>query len=414
MVINSNGRFISAKAWRLFAPCALQEPGRFWLASQPGDAERPVPPGRTGIAVSPCAGSRRGDHTMSEPERGRVATPAILLVVGAAFLFYRLRIVLLPFVVSGLLAYICNPMLDWLASSTRLSRSLFAVAAFVTLVSAASLVGFLALPPLLHELKRALTDFQGILTGLVRAAVGDANVNVLGRSMNAPQLAQAVVSAVRDWIERPGKMLQLGDIAFSTLSGFLLNLVLLFYFLYSGPALMRRLLWLVPPVRRPFVADLWARLDPDLRRYFVGIVAVVTYAAAAAYVGLGLILHLPHAVLLALLTGFLEMIPIVGPGASAVIAGMVALHHATGIQAIAGYAVYATALRLSIDQLFGPLVLGAAAQLHPVTVLFCFIVGGVLFGIVGVILAVPVALVVRTSLSMLYGEPSAGNETASE
>jgi predicted PurR-regulated permease PerM len=73
---------------------------------------------------------------------------------------------------------------------------------------------------------------------------------------------------------------------------------------------------------------------------------------------------------------------------------------------IIAYALYATALRISIDQLFGPLALGTAAQLHPVLVIFCFLSGALLFGIVGVIMAVPVALVVKTILALLYDEPT--------
>ena len=130
------------------------------------------------------------------------------------------------------------------------------------------------------------------------------------------------------------------------------------------------------------------------------------------YVGLGLFLGIPHAFLLALLTGFLEMIPVIGPGASALIAGLVALHYATGIGPIIAYALYATALRISIDQLFGPLALGTAARLHPVLVIFCFLAGGVLFGMVGVIMAVPVALAVKVTLMLLYDEPvSVGSES---
>jgi predicted PurR-regulated permease PerM len=111
-------------------------------------------------------------------------------------------------------------------------------------------------------------------------------------------------------------------------------------------------------------------------------------------------------VLLALLTGILEMIPVIGPVAAAVIAGLVAVHSAAGIGAIIAYALYATALRISIDQLFGPLALGTAARVHPVLVIFCFLSGAVLFGMIGVIMAIPVALAVKTTLALLYDEPA--------
>jgi predicted PurR-regulated permease PerM len=72
---------------------------------------------------------------------------------------------------------------------------------------------------------------------------------------------------------------------------------------------------------------------------------------------------------------------------------------------LAGYAIFATALRLSIDQMVGPLVLGRAARIHPVVVIFCFLAGATLFGVSGVIMAVPTVLIVRGVLSMMYPEP---------
>ena len=107
---------------------------------------------------------------------------------------------------------------------------------------------------------------------------------------------------------------------------------------------------------------------------------------------------------LALLTGILETVPVIGPTAAAILAGLVSLRTATGIINIVEYALYATALRLSIDQIVGPIVLGRAAHVHPVLIIFCFLAGGVVLGIPGVILAVPVALVVKSTLATIYGD----------
>ncbi len=73
---------------------------------------------------------------------------------------------------------------------------------------------------------------------------------------------------------------------------------------------------------------------------------------------------------------------------------------------ILAYTLYAIALRLSIDQIVGPIVLGRAAHVHPVLIIFCFFTGGIVFGIPGVILAVPVALLIRSTLATLYGDDS--------
>jgi predicted PurR-regulated permease PerM len=346
---------------------------------------------------------------------GRISTLTIIFILTVVtFVLYELQIILLPFLLSGLVAYICTPLVTWLATRTGLSRAFFSIVTFVAIVSIVALVGLLGLSPLQRELARVVSDFQGIIANLAQSAIGDRSIDIFGKSMNATQLAQATVSAVSEWIDQPGRILLLGGVAFAAVWGFFLIPTLLFYFLYSGPRVLRGLLWLVPPEHRPFVLDIWSKLDPVLRRYFVGLLIVVAYAAIAAYVGLGVVLHIPHAVFLALLTGVLEMIPAFGPLAAAVIAGLVAVHYATGIAAIIAYAIYATVLRLSIDQLFGPLALGVAARLHPVVIIFCFIAGGMLFGIAGVIMAVPVALAIKICLAVLYDEPLGQNETKPE
>jgi predicted PurR-regulated permease PerM len=93
-----------------------------------------------------------------------------------------------------------------------------------------------------------------------------------------------------------------------------------------------------------------------------------------------------------------------GPAAGRRSTRRVALHQADSVASIVAYAIYATALRLSIDQLLGPVVLGHAARLHPTVIIFCFLAGGLLFGIPGVILAVPVALAIKVTLATISDE----------
>jgi predicted PurR-regulated permease PerM len=151
----------------------------------------------------------------------------------------------------------------------------------------------------------------------------------------------------------------------------------------------------------------WDELEPILRRYFVGVGAVVLFASLAAYIGLGL-LGIRHAPFLALATGVLEIVPLLGPAASAVLVGLFAIEQASSAWSIVAYALYATALRISIDQFFGPIVLGKAAYVRPVLVIFCFLAGGYLFGVIGVLLAVPAALALKVVLGQHYREGVSG------
>jgi predicted PurR-regulated permease PerM len=342
------------------------------------------------------------DHEHIEKMSARAA---MLLVAVAAVLLHLLQWILLPFVISGLVAYVCTPAIDWLTVRTTIRRAVVAVSVFVVLLLVTSLIGLLGVPSLVREVTRLATDFQGTVEALAHALIGSAKVNLLGEPMTAEQLAQAVAAGARAWVGEAGHIVFAGSAVFVTIFGAFLTLVLLFYFLLNGPAIARGLLRLAPPGQRP----------PNPTCLVPGRSGAQTLYTRCAWrhrlrdrrgvYGLGLILAIPHAAFLALLTGLLEMIPMIGPGAAAVVAGLVAVRYASGIGPIIGYAVYATALRLSIDQILGPLALGAAARVHPVMVIFCFLAGGALFGIPGLILAMPAALVIRTTLAILYDEP---------
>jgi predicted PurR-regulated permease PerM len=222
--------------------------------------------------------------------------------------------------------------------------------------------------------------------------------------VNAHDIAEGALNRLRDWAGQSDQLGLLTEYSLALVMGAFLTVVLLFYFLVSGRQVAHGIFWIVPPHRRPLVVRIWTRLDPVLLRYFIGVLAVVVYATIAAYVGLGVILGINHAVFLALLTGILEIVPVIGPTSAAILAGLVSLRTATGIINIFEYAAYATLLRLSIDQIVGPVVLGRAAHVHPVLIIFCFLAGGVVLGIPGVILAVPVALVVKSTLATVYGD----------
>ena len=351
----------------------------------------------------------RGTGADHEHVENISARTAMLLAAVAAVLLHLLQWILLPFVISALVAYVCTPAIDWSTARSGIPRALIAASVFVALLLVASFIGLLGISSLLRELARLVTDFEGTVDAPAHAVIESATVNLLGQPMTADRIAQATAAAAREWIGQSGHIVFAGNAAFATIFGAFLTLVLLFYFLLNGPGIARSLLRLAPPGERPLIRHIWSKVDPVLRRYILGVIIVIAYAAVAAYVGLGLILGIPHAVFLALLTGLLEMIPMVGPGLAALIAGVVAVRYANGIGPIIGYAVYAASLRLSIDQILGPIALGAATRVHPVLIIFCFLSGGALFGIAGLILAVPSAVFIRTSLEILYDEPPVGD-----
>lgn len=334
---------------------------------------------------------------------GRSVVIAFILL---AIFLYLIRIILLPFAVAGVVAYILSPLVNLLTVRTRLPRTAVAAALFLAVLGLAILLAVLIFPALVSEATRLTTDLKGSVTNTIKGALGGDSIQIFGMRLNAAELGAQAEATARDWLGQMKNIVYMATWSFSVAFGAFLTLVIFFYFMVNGPSIAEGLLDLAPPKQRPFVRLIWSRVDPVLKRYFIGVGIVVLYASCAAYIGLHFFLNLQHAVLLALLTGVLEIIPVVGPLLSAVIAGLIAIQSATSVWNIVEYIIYASALRLSIDQLFGPVVLGRAARIPAVLVIFCFLAGGILYGILGVVLAIPVALTIRIVLNVVYDEPN--------
>ena len=271
----------------------------------------------------------------SEPDREReetasaassAAVPAWTLTTLVGFLtfllfVYAIHRVLLPFIVAGVIAYVCTPLID--ALSRYGPRTLMAVAVFLALLAISAGLALLGLPALIAESSQVLGDFGGTITRLVQGVIGNRTVALFGEPMDASQITEVIVSSARNWVKQGGTLVDLASWSFGAFFGFILTVVLLLYFLIGGQSIGRGLLWLVPPAHRDFVDHIWRRVDPVLKRYFIGVFVIVLFTSIAAYLGLGVILGIHQAVFLALMTGILEVIPIVGPAAAITLAGLV-------------------------------------------------------------------------------------------
>jgi predicted PurR-regulated permease PerM len=335
------------------------------------------------------------------PSRTTAALTIGVIALISAFL-YLVRNALIPFVFAGIIAYVATPAIDWAAARTRWPRWIFALITLLLLLGFFVLIGWLGIPSLLQQFTGIGENLQGSVADIVAQFIGNGTINLFGKSANAQSIAQYIIEALSAFLG--AHVFTLMAYSFAGMFGIILSWVLLGYMLFGGREQGEALFWLVPPARRDLARRVWTKLSPILRRYFLGVLLVVIYASTAAYVGLGLILGIHHALFLALITGLLEVIPVIGPVASGTIAGLVAIQQAKSSWNIIEYIIYAIALRISIDEFFGPIVLGKAAYMRPVLVIFCFLAGGMLFGIVGVIMAVPVALTVKAVLGEVYQE----------
>ncbi|MBV8334183.1 MAG: AI-2E family transporter [Alphaproteobacteria bacterium] len=332
---------------------------------------------------------------------GGWAIAAVLAVI--AVLIYEVRIALLPFVFAVAVAFVTDPLIRSL--QLRLDTQRWPVAAVLYLIillilaGAGYWIGTTAFGDLMSVVARA----PDILHQFLSEAIGSHGITIFGQNYTPEKIVKALGGALQGMVGLD-VLTRVGALAVSVIFGTFLTLVLMPYFMISAPRLAAGTIWLLPPERRKPVEDLLPRIVPILRRYLIGLVLVVLYTASVGWIGFGPVFHLPHAVLLAITVGVLELIPVIGPFLSATMVGIIAVQQSGLLSAglVFGFAI---ALRLSIDNLVGPIVLGEAARIHPVVVIISFVCGAILFGVVGLLLAVPIAVCIKITLEQYYAEP---------
>lgn len=161
----------------------------------------------------------------------------------------------------------------------------------------------------------------------------------------------------------------------------------------SHRSILRPVLAIVPPGRRAAVRGIVHDLEPRLRWWLVGTLISMSIIGVASWIGYTII-GLPFAIPLALLAGLAETVPTVGPLTAFVIALLVAATQ--GTTEVIGVAVLYAVIQTLESYVILPLVMRRAVSLPPIVTLFTIVLWGTIFGLPGLLLAVPIDLTIWT------------------
>jgi predicted PurR-regulated permease PerM len=153
----------------------------------------------------------------------------------------------------------------------------------------------------------------------------------------------------------------------------------------------------VPRERRNEVRNVSFEIHQTLGRFLRRQLVLVALVAVATFLGLEFIFHLRYALPLAVATGLVEIIPFIGPVLAGSVAAIIAISQG-GTSLMLGVIVFYFVVRQIEDQIVAPVVLGRAVELHPLIVIFSVLAGGVLFGVLGTLAAVPFAASIKVIL----------------
>lgn len=285
--------------------------------------------------------------------------------------------VLVLMLLSAFIAVGLDPVVSWLVA--RGWRRALAVTV-VLLGAVAVLAGFVAtaVPAISTEYRHLSTQVPHLLHNLQRRhdAIGHAARNI--------HLTSTTVSRA---ISYRGAV-KAGELVLSAIVSTLTVVVLTAYFLANLPAIKRAAYRLAPRQRRARVGLLTDEILRLVGGYLLGNLITSGVAGAAMTVFL-LAIGVPDAFFLGLLVALFDLIPMIGAPVAGVVVALVALSKSlpTAIAVVAFTLIF----RVLEDYLLSPRVMRATVEIAPVLTVVGVLLGGALLGILGALLAVPVA-----------------------
>lgn len=366
----------------------------------------------------------------------------LLIIGGAVVLFSYLRPairfaldVISPFAVAVIVAYVFNPVVLFFQRRFGMGRLKGVVVTYaIILVLAASIVAIL-LPVLYIQLRAGITAAGQELPAIARSTVTyldkhfpseewtrvrdafkDNSVDWQVLTDKAGPVVQTMVRSTKDAAGYFTRFVG-STIAFSVgLIGFIAFVVIItFYFLLDYFKMGNIVRVLVPERKQARVFEVWRKVDHALGGFLRGQFIVCIIVGSLYSIGLMLIGMKPYAILIGFGAGFGNLIPYFGPiagGVPSILWVIFGDHYGTFYSKLIGIGLVML-LSLTIQTIDGfflqPRIVGKSAEIHPLLVILALIIGSQ-FGIGGLILAVPTAIVARVLLKTLWWDPLAARK----
>lgn len=372
----------------------------------PASGEAPpvsASPPKSPAPVAPAHAASRPDPAQAVPWSVRVAAEAgwrLLVLAGTVWVLMRIisavQLVVFAFVIALLITALLQPTVARLRNygvPRGLATSLTAISGFAVIGLMCWFVTWQVMENidiLSNQIQSGIDDLRN---WLLKSPfhVTDKQINQIAKNL------REAIGANTDQITSAG--LEGVQVVVEALTGILLVFFSTLFLLYDGKRIWQWSLKLVPAAARPGVAGAGPRAWRTLTAYVRGTVLVALIDAI--FIGLGIyFLNVPMAVPLAVFIFLFSFIPLVGAVASGALAVVVALV-TQGVFA----AVMTLAVVLAVQQIEGhvlqPFILGRAVRVHPLAVVLTVATGGMVAGIGGAVVAVPLVAVTNTVVGYL-------------
>ncbi|MBT5471525.1 MAG: AI-2E family transporter [Nitrospina sp.] len=339
-----------------------------------------------------------------ERNKNSLLISLVLIFLVCLFLYYSRRVIA-PFLIAFALAYLLDPLVDKMASkgASRTASVLFLMMGFFMLVVSAGIFLVPILSMQTENLVQNIPVYIGIFQDWMRPLIE------MVRGLDPVKVEEILNEGLSRFGELPMKAVQFsGKLLWGSISN-LFNIILMvanlviipvvmFYLLRDFDSIIERLLALVPPRFQEKTKEMVHEIDEVLSSFVRGQLMVVGLMGIMYAVGLFLC-DTPMSLSLGLMAGLVNLVPYLGLVLGFAPAAILTFMHTQDWLAVAGVAGVFAFVQAMEGMVITPRVVGENIGLHPVAVIFAVLLGGELFGLVGMILGVPSVAVLNVLFS---------------
>ncbi len=305
----------------------------------------------------------------------------IVILLGLVFL-YLIRDILLIVFVAVIIAAAINGPVSWLQRH-KVPRILGVIFIYLLLFLLLGLIVTLVFPPLAEQIKQLAANFPSFMDKigfsfqeLLGKYTAEGNLQTI-LSKLSQQLNQATSSVFGTIINLFGGLFSAGIV-----------LVISFYLSVQEKGVKKFLISLTPQEHQHYLSDLIERIQVKIGGWLRGQLLLMLIVGCLIYIGL-YFLDVKYALTLALIAGVLELVPYIGPIIAAVPAIILAFTQAPFLALLVAL-LYVVVQQLE-NYVIVPQVMKKTVGLNPIIIIIVMLIGAKLAGIMGLILAVPLA-----------------------
>jgi predicted PurR-regulated permease PerM len=346
----------------------------------------------------------------------------VILLAVAAFLWilYKLTTVLLLLVLSIFFAYLIAPLVDLVQQPLRIRQKDYRIPRGLAIGIVYIIIfvgGGIALYLLLPQFAAQFPEFKQQATAYYKTITGYSDkISQYSKSHRMPEgITTALNNTVLGLIARGGEM---ATAAFEHVLGWIIFLpwivlipILSFFLLKDADSFRRSALAMLPRGRLRWRGDeFFQDVNSTLAAYIRAQLTACLLVGVLCSIGFALI-GLPSPLVLGLLAGMLEFVPLVGPLVVALLVAVLAMLH-WGLGMAFVVLLFLGVLRIVQDYVIYPRIIGQGIHLHPLAVILAILAGAEIAGVAGIFLAIPVIAIL--TVSYRHWLEHRGSETIAE